>query len=304
MLATLEGATCVVTGGAGFVGKHLIEALLAKGALVVSYDIVDSELPHGAVSIVGDLSDREKLAKTIEGSAVVFHLAALAGVQDSIERPAQYQEVNVNGTMNVLEAARMSPTKPRVILASSAAVYGDQEVVRTHEQLTPRPKSPYALTKLMTEQMAKLWSELYGVETVSIRPFNIYGLGASTDGAYASAIGRFLKLTKDGLPIQITGDGTQTRDFVHVRDMAHAYLRAALSRSVGNGEILNIASGNSVSIKDVAELISTNIEYVPARIEIKNSGADIAHAKELLGWEPKVTLSDGIAELKAEWGIV
>lgn len=304
MLTTLRGARCVITGGAGFVGSHLLEALLSAGAQVISYDRSEKILPDGVTAVVGDLSDGTKLQETIHGSDVVFHLAALASVQDSIEHPVKYYEVNVGGSMNVLEAARTSPSKPRVILASSAAVYGDQDIVCTHEALMPKPKSPYALSKMQTEEMAKLWSELYGVETVSIRPFNIYGSRMNSEGAYASAIGRFLKLTLEGLPIQLTGDGTQTRDYVHVRDMVSAYIASALSPSVGNGEIINIASGKSVSIKSVAELISVNIEYIPARVEIKDSGADITRARELLTWSPHISLEEGIAELKVEWGIV
>ena len=308
MLTTLRGARCVITGGAGFVGSHLVERLLNEGARVVVYDNFISGkrelLPSGAEVVEGDIRDVKKLLEAIQGAQVVFHLAALASVQDSIERPEEYHDVLCSGTFAVLEAARKVVSRPRVIVTSSAAVYGDQNIVCVHEGLFPKPKSPYAQNKFFSEEMAKLSSELYGVEAISIRPFNIYGARMNPDGPYSGVIGRFMKMRKEGGPLLVTGDGTQTRDFVHVRDIVAAYVAAALSNSVGEGEVINIASGTSVTLNELAEIIGGDVTYIPARIELKDSKADITRARELLSWTPRVSLEDGIAELKTEWGIV
>ena len=299
---------CLVTGGAGFVGSHLVDHLLAEGAIVSVFDNMTAgklaNIPQGVTAISGDLRDAEAVHAACEGMDFIFHLAARASVQDSIEHPRDYFDVNVLGTMNVLEAARHSDKKPRVILASSAAVYGNQTVVKVYEDLTPQPLSPYALHKRMTEEMATLWSQLYDVETVSIRPFNIYGTRMNPDGPYAGVIGRFMKMRQEGTQLLITGDGAQTRDFVHVSDMAEAYILAATSTAVGHGEIINIASGESVSLNDLAGLIGGDVVYIPARVgDITDSGADISRAASLLGYAPKVSLREGIVSLKQSLNI-
>lgn len=305
---TLKGKTCLVTGGAGFVGSHLVEALVSVGAQVRVLDIkecmIANAYPERIHAVIGSVTDQKAVDDIMNGADVVFHLAALASVQDSIERPDAYHKTNVEGTFRVLEAARTSALRPRVVIVSSAAVYGDQDVVEVHEDLVPHPMSPYALTKRMTELYAALWSKLYKIETVVIRPFNIYGTGMNVSGPYASAIAAFLKARKENNSIQITGDGKQTRDFVHIRDMVSAYFAAALSPRVGAGEIINVASGTCVTMNEVAALIGGEVEYIPARVEIRHSGADITKARELLSWSPVVSLEDGIAELKKEAGIV
>lgn len=304
----LKDKKCLVTGGAGFVGSHLVDHLLVEGAIVSVFDNMTagklSNIASGVTAISGDLRDAEAVRAASAGMDFVFHLAARASVQDSILHPREYFEVNVLGTMNVLEAARLGEKKPRVILASSAAVYGNQSVVKVHEDLTPEPLSPYALHKQMTEEMAVMWSMLYQIETVSIRPFNIYGTRMNPDGPYAGVIGRFMKMRQEATPLLITGDGTQTRDFVHVSDMAEAYILAACSQSVGHGEILNIASGTSVTLNELAALIGGPVSYIPARVgDITDSGADISRAGTLLGFAPQVPLEKGIADLKASLGI-
>ena len=305
--SSLKGKRCVVTGGAGFVGSHLSDALLEVGASVVNVD--RTGVPHpdahvGATFISCDLQDATKLTEIIAGADFVFHLAALVSVQGSIDAPRDYYAVNVGGTLNVLEAARASASRPRVILASSAAVYGDQPEKRARESMLPNPKSPYGLHKYFGERMAALWHELYGIETISIRPFNIYGTRMNPNGPYAGVIGKFMQMRADGLPLSITGDGTQTRDFVHVSDMVRGYLFAAVSSNVGAGEIINIASGKSISLNELATMVGGEVTHVPARVEIKDSEADITRAKELLDWEPQVMLEEGIAALKTALNIV
>lgn len=299
--ASLKGKKCVVTGAAGFVGSHLVAALVEEGAQVVAVDLPLARLweviPEGVERIQADVRDNVVLEKAFDGASAVFHLAALTSVPGSIDSPATYHETNVDGTLAVLEAVRSVVPRARVVLTSSASVYGDQESPRAVEHLLANPQSPYALQKYINERTARLWSELYGIETVLLRPFNIYGPRMDPEGAYAGVVGRFVRLKSEGLPLSITGDGTQTRDFVHVRDIAAAYIAAAISESVGKGEVINVASGKSVSINELARLFGARVEYVSARTEIKDSEADISLASSLLSWSPTITLEEGIEAL-------
>ena len=180
----------------------------------------------------------------------------------------------------------------------STSPYGDQEILPLTESLQAQPKSPYGLQKYVGELMLKLWHDLHGIETVSLRFFNVYGPHFDPDGAYALVIGRFLKLSKEGKPLTITGDGEQTRDFTHVRDTIDAIIRASQAEGVGNGEVFNVGAGRNISIKKVAELVGGDIEHVPARVEPKHTCADTTYIRSVLGWEPHVRLEDGIDELK------
>jgi UDP-glucose 4-epimerase len=297
MTASMKGKKCVVTGGAGFVGSHLCAHLVREGAVVVSVDTKDSTIPE-VTSYHADIRDAQALCEVVNGATYVFHLAARVSVPESVDMPHEYFETNVMGTLNVLEAARKASTPPRVVLASSAAVYGDQTVPSVHEGLQPLPKSPYAETKLISERMAALWHSLYGLETVSIRPFNIYGPGMSSEGAYASAVGIFLARSREGKPIVITGDGEQTRDYVHVADVVRGYIAAATSEKVGHGEVINIASGIGVTMNAVAKQIGGEVAYTAPRPgDIRHSRADITRARELVGYAPQVSLEEGIAAL-------
>lgn len=278
----------VVTGGAGFIGSHLVRELKGLGHEVEVVDI--------ALDPKKDVRDLNSLRALFVGVEYIFHLAALPSVPYSIEHPEETTLTNLYGTVNVLTAARDAGGK-RVIFSSSAAVYGDQERLPVGENADKHPKSPYALQKLESEMFLKLWSDIYGMETVSLRYFNVYGEGQNPEGPYASAIPIFLKQKKLSKPLTIIGDGTQTRDFVNVKDVVLANIRAMESVVVGKGEAINIASGKSVSINDIAELIGGPKENLPPRLEIKDSLADISRAKELLGWEPKVKLEEGIGEL-------
>lgn len=278
----------VITGGAGFIGGHIARHLEATGARVKIVDIkIDAAL---------DVRDPDALKREFAGAEYVFHLAALPSVPYSIEHPDETHETNLTGTLNVLIAARDAGVR-RVIFSSSAAVYGDQEILPVTETADPRPMSPYAMQKLASEEYMKLFSDIYNLQTVSLRYFNVYGEGQSADGPYASAIPKFIEWKKNGMPLKIVGDGKQTRDFVHVFDVVRANIAAAISERVGKGEVINIATGKSSSIRRIADIIGGPIEHIPPRLEIKDSVADISRAAELLSWAPQTDLEEGVRSL-------
>jgi len=293
----------VVTGGAGFIGSHLTAALLKEGYEVKVVDNLlggkRENVPEGAKFFGRDINDTEALTKIMEGAEFVFHLAALPRVQYSIEHPIETNKANVDGTVSVLKAAHKAKVK-RVIYSASSSVYGDQKVMPLTEGMSANPKSPYALQKYIGELYCRLFSEVYNLQTVSLRYFNVYGPGANAEGAYALVITKFLKQRAEGEPMTITGNGKQTRDFTHVCDIVHANILAAHSQKVGKGEIINIGAGQNASVARVAELIGGPVEYIAARLEPHDTLADNSLAKELLNWEPTVSLEDGMAELKKE----
>lgn len=285
----------LVTGGAGFIGSHLLRALLEKGWEV---EVADNK----SVSHKVDIREYEKLLPIFKRVDFVFHAAALARVQPSILDPKTSHDVNVNGTLNVLLAAKEAGVK-RVIYSASSSAYGNQKILPLTEDMAPHPLSPYGLQKLVGEQMCRLFSEVYGIETVSLRYFNVYGPGAPTEGAYALAIGRFLEQRKRGEPLTIVPDGTQSRDFVHVSDVVRANILAAASSKVGRGEVINIGGGKNYSVLEVADLIGGPKVFIEPRIEPKHTLADISKARELLGWSPTIQFKDGIEELKKLSGL-
>jgi len=277
----------IVTGSGGFIGAHLCALLHEQG-----HEVVEIDKKKGV-----DIGDTAHLVKLFAGSDVVFHLAAEPSVQLSIEHPQETHVTNVDGTLSVLEAARLTNVK-RVVFSSSAAIYGDSDVLPTTETLPAKPKSPYALHKYIGEKYCELYTTLYNLSTVSLRYFNVYGPGARTTGAYVPAVSFFLQQRVAGTPITITGDGEQTRDFVHVRDVAQANILAAESPKVGRGEAINIGSGKNVSMNYIARLVGGSTTHVAPRIEPRDSLADISRAQKLLNWEPTVSLEEGVQELK------
>ena len=296
----------VVTGGAGFIGSHLVDLLLTQGYIV---RVVDSLIagkrecvPAAATFFEADIRDAEVLKEAFAGAQLVFHLAALPRVQDTIEHPTETHDVNVTGTLRVLEAARASGAK-RVVFASSAAIYGDNQHIPLREEEPPEPLSPYALHKLVSEQYLRLYSKIFDLPAVSLRFFNVYGPRLDPEGPYALVIGRFLKLHKEGKPLTIVGDGEQTRDYVHVSDVVRALLSAAESDTVGEGEVINVGTGVATSVNALAGHFGGEKAYLPPRLEPRASVADISRAKELLGWEPSISLVDGIVELKRDTGL-
>lgn len=296
----------VVTGGAGFVGTHLTQMLVEKGYEVHVVDTLVGTLrrdvkPPAVLHII-DIRDKEKLSALFEKLGSIdglFHTAALPSVPYSIENPIESHDVNVNGTLTVLSVAKMHGVR-RVIFSSSCAIYGDTDTIPSNEDTPVMPVSPYALQKRVGEEYCELYSRLYGLPTVVLRYYNIYGPGADPYGPYASAIGRFIEMRKKNETLTITGDGEQTRDMVHVRDIARANIMALEGKDLGKGEIINIGTGVQVTVREMAKQVGGPSTHVAARKEPRHSCADNRLAKELLGWEPSVQLVDGIAELKAE----
>jgi len=301
-----NGVKVVVTGGAGFIGSHVVDALIIKGFTVHVIDNLSSgkkeQVHPKAIFHKADIRKLETIQPIIKGATYVFHLAAVPRVQYSIEHPAETNEVNVSGTLNVLIAAKEGGVK-RVIYSASSSAYGDQKKMPLVETMIPNPKSPYGLQKHVGELYARVFSEVHGLETVSLRYFNVYGSRLDPSGAYALAIGKFLRQRKEGKSITIWGDGTQTRDFTHVRDVVRANLLASESKKVGKGEVLNIGAGRNFSVNELAGLIGGKVVHEPPRIEPHDTLADNSLAKKLLGWKPEVSLEEGIAELKKEFGI-
>lgn len=291
----------VVTGGAGFIGSNLVDGLIGKGYDVHVIDtLVGGKKEHvnpKATFHEKDIQNLEDIKPIMSGATYVFHLAALPRVQYSIEQPVETHQVNVTGTMNVLIAAKEGGAK-RVIYSASSSAYGDQPTLPLKEDMPAMPKSPYGLHKYVGEVYAQVWADVYGLETVSLRYFNVYGPRQSAEGSYPLVIAKFLDQIQKGKAMTITGTGGQTRDFTHVSDVVHANILASESTHVGKGEVINIGAGKNYSIKQVAELIGGDIEYIPARLEPQNTLADNSRAEKLLGWKPQVTLEEGIAELK------
>ena len=297
----MEKTKVVVTGGAGFIGSNLVDGLIEKGYEVHVVDNLVAghreNVNARAIFHEKDIRNLEDMHIIMENAKYVFHLAAVPRVQFSIEHPIVTNEVNVGGTLNVLKAAKDAGVKKFVFSASSSA-YGDQDIMPLREDMPASPKSPYGLHKYIGELYAKLFRDIYGLPTVSLRYFNVYGPKLDPSGAYALVIGLFLRLRSEGKPLTITGDGTQTRDFTHVRDVVRANILAAESETVGKGEVINIGAGKNRSINQLAELMGGEVQHIEARLEPHDTLADNSLAKKLLGWEPAVPFEEGIAELK------
>ena len=290
----------LVTGGAGFIGSHLVDELIKQGYEVIVIDNLSNgkkeNLNPKAKFYKKDVRDLKSIAPHFKGVDFVFHLAALPRVQFSIEHPIEANDNNINGTLNVLEAAKLAKVK-RVIYSSSSSIYGDQPKYPYKENMPPNLMSPYALHKYVGELYCKMYSFLHELETVCLRYFNAYGPRASTEGAYALVTAVFLKQKKNGEPLTVTGNGKQSRDFTHVFDIVRANILAARSKKIGKAEVINIGGGNDQQIIKVARLFDGPIKFIPASIEPKKTLADIRLAKKLLNWEPKVKFDDGIREL-------
>jgi nucleoside-diphosphate-sugar epimerase len=312
------GKSVCVTGGTGFIGGHLVDALVSLGAGVrVIDDLSNSTLEHlaGLIELEpervrfvhGSVLDDEALAAALEGCQCVFHLAAIGSVPRSIEEPQRTWSVNATGTLRVLQAARKAGVQ-RVMLAASSSAYGDQPTLPKVETMMPQPLSPYAVSKLAGEQLMSVWAHCYGLSTVALRYFNVFGPRQSADSAYAAVVAAFAKALLAGEAPTIYGDGTQTRDFTYVSNAVLATLLAGASPTKLSGQVMNVGTGRRVSVLELAKIMAQQCgmpHVVPvfkvARTgDVKHSLADIGLAKQLLGYEPVAMLEDGIGET-VEW---
>ena len=299
----------LVTGGAGFIGTNIVKALIKQGHEVVVVDnyaggYKEERIQPKARYVDLDIRNYEALSVICaEGFDGVFHLAALPRVTYSVENPILTHDVNVNGTLNVLMAAKENKIN-KVVFSSSSSVYGDQDKTPFKEDFIAIPISPYALHKFIGEHYCRLFNELYGLKTVSLRYFNVYGPYFDPEGAYALVIGKFLKQVKNGEPMTVCGDGEYYRDYTHVDDIARANILAMESDNVGKGEILNIGNGDPYSVNDLVKMIGgASIKISERPGDVRQTHADFSKAKALLRWEPTVKLEEGIKMLKKEFGL-
>ncbi len=291
----------LVTGGAGFIGSHLVEALVGRGDRVVVIDNLSTGRMENLSFLEkkspvefhrADISDPEAIADCFQGVETVFHIAALADIVPSIQRPQDYHRANVDGTVNVLEAARANGVK-KFIYAASSSCYGIPDVYPTPESAPARPQYPYALTKYVGEQYVMHWSRVYGLPAVSLRFFNVYGPRSRTSGTYGAVFGVFLAQKLAGKPFTVVGDGTQKRDFVFVADVVRACLAAA--EKDGGGGIFNVGGGNPSSVNKLVELLGGDVVFIPKRPgEPDLTYADISAIKTALGWKPEVGFEQGV----------
>lgn len=295
----LTGRTVLITGGAGFIGSHLAEALVDANTVLVLDDLSTGRrehVPEGAELVVGDVTDEALLSEVMADVDLVFHEAAMVSVERSIEAPIEADDVNTGATLQLLECARRTDT--RVVIASSAAIYGDPEYTPVDENHRTTATSPYGVTKLAADQYARLYESLYGLPTIALRYFNVYG-PRQRGGAYSGVISTFVEQALAGEPITINGDGTQTRDFVHVRDVVKANLLAATTSHVGRA--VNVGTGEVVTIRELAELVremtgsQSSITHTdPREGDVKHSCADVTTARDRLGFEPSIRLQSGL----------
>jgi UDP-glucose 4-epimerase len=308
-----DGVRALVTGGAGFIGSHLVEALTALGASVAVIDDLsaghrENLAPFPNVEFhQASILDRAAVARAVRGATYVFHQAAMASVPLSVERPRDFYDVNVTGTLNVLQAAADAGVR-RVTFAASSSAYGESEVLPKVEAMPPMPMSPYAASKTAGEGLMRAWANCYGVDTVALRYFNIFGPRQTADSAYAAVIAAFAKALHSGRRPMIFGDGTQSRDFTYVHNAVHANLLAARAPKPLKGDVLNVACGTRASLNELARVMRESLGtpdltpvYQPARAgDVRHSLADLTHIRQALGYEPVVKFEPGL-RATMEW---
>jgi len=290
----------LVTGGAGFIGSHLVDALVASGTKVRVIDNFANgrrEYLNGAAELVeGDIRDSNSIARAFVGVDCVFHVAALPRIPLSIERPVETDMVNVIGTLNVLLAGRDVKVR-RIVYSGSSSVYGNQPRMPLVETMVPDPLSPYALQKLVGEQYTRMFHRMFGIQAVCLRYFNVFGPRMAMEGAYATIVGAFVRARRERRPLPIHGDGEQTRDFTHVRDVVRANL-LAMDCAVADGSPINIGRGTETSVNRIAAMFGGPTVAMPARqSDVRRTLADCTRAREILGWSPQVTIEAGLAEM-------
>lgn len=291
----------LVTGGAGFIGSNLVDELVKQKHQVIVIDNLSTgkreNLNPKAKFFKKDITNYKSIKPLFKGVDCVFHLAAMARIQPSIIDPASSFDNNVRGTFNVLLASKEGKVK-RVVYSASSSAYGDQKKLPLREGMAPKPKNPYALFKYMGEEMCHLFYELYGLPTVCLRYFNVYGERQPTEGTYATVIGKFLRMKKDGTPLTIVGDGNQRRDFTYVKDVARANILAMKSKKAV-GRLINIGTGHNHTVNEIAKLIDHGFVFIPPRPgEARTTLADISEASKHLGWQPKIKLADWLKNVK------
>ncbi len=299
----------VVVGGAGFIGSNIVDKLVEQNHEVVIIDNLstgkmENVNPKASVEYIDicNVNECSAMVEIMSGADALFLLAAKARVQPSIENPVEYEINNTIGTLNVLKCASDAGVR-RVVYSASSSAYGNTEKLPSKESDPVNPLSPYGAQKYYGEVMCKMFSEVYGLETVSLRYFNIYGERQNVGGAYAMVIGIFVDQLLNGKPMTIRGDGEQRRDFTYVGDVVNANILASQSENVGNGEVINIGNGDNRSINDIANMIGGDKVNVEPVIEPKETLANNSLAEELLGWKPTQNIEDWIPKYKEEMGL-
>jgi UDP-glucose 4-epimerase len=295
----------LVTGGAGFIGSHIVDRLIDLGHEVICIDnesAVSNEQFYWnskADNYKYDICDYDLIEPLFKGVDYVFHLASDARIQIAIQSPRKSMHTNAVGTFNILEASKTNNVK-RVIYSSTSSSYGKKNTLPNIESQKPDPLTTYSSAKIFGENLMRVYFNLYGLETVSLRYFNVYGERHPLKGQYAPVVGLFLKQFKEGLPLTIVGDGTQKRDFTYIKDAVEANILAATSNNQSIfGETYNIGTGKNISILDIAKTICNNVQYIEDRPgEVKETLADNSKAKNDFGWEPKHELLEWIYNAK------
>jgi UDP-glucose 4-epimerase len=301
----------LVTGGAGFIGSNIVAELLGKGFDVRVIDNLSTGGSgnlsglRGVEFIKGDIRDREDVSKAAVGVDYILHQAALPSVSRSVENPLESNECNVTGSLNVLEAARKNDVK-RVVYASSSSVYGDAKELPKREDMELRPLSPYAVTKIASEYYFSVFSRVYGIKSIGLRYFNVYGPRQNPESEYAAVIPRFIKAALSGKRPVIYGDGEQTRDFTYVKDVVKVNLLAMKARGVDH-DVFNVGTGRSITINELLRKIASiagrevKVNHTdPREGDIRDSLADISKAGKMLGYKPEYDMDSGLKET-IEW---
>ncbi len=310
----MQGRRVCVTGGGGFIGGHIVDALIALGAMITVIDDLSNSSSHQIASAIDRAPDQVRfiqasildpvaMASATEGAQSLFHLAALGSVPKSVDDPTRTWTVNATGTMRVLQAAQEAGVE-RVIYSASSSAYGNNPVLPKLESMAPEPESPYAAAKYGGESLMRTWAACYGIDTISLRYFNIFGTRQAADSAYAAVIPAFVTKYLDHESPTIFGDGEQTRDFTHVSNAVAANLLAASADQPLVGNVVNIGAGVRTTVntlaQEIAKILGTaNLKpaHAPDRVgEVRDSVADISLAQSLIGYEPATAFEEGLEE--------
>ena len=299
----------IVTGGAGFIGSNLVDLLIEEGHDVNVVDNFSSGKKENCNEKakyfeldISDQSNYEELKSIFLGSDGIFHLAALPRVQESIDNPLQFEKNNTLSTINVLKACADSNVK-RLVYSASSSAYGNTVKLPSKEEDPINPISPYAMQKYYGEVACRMFANVYGIETVSLRYFNVYGERQSLEGAYALVMCVFARQRLNDEPLTIRGDGEQRRDFTHVKDIAKANILAMTSEKVGNGEVINIGNCDNRSVNQIAQMIGGPTVNVDPVVEPRETLADNSKARNLLGWSPSIIIEEWVPKYKNDLGI-